>query len=199
MNGDLEKRNLTVDFIRGILAVNICLFHFAYGTLSLTDGNLLAKFSVWNPFRYHLFFLLSGFTIPYMMNKHGYTIDRFGKFIFRRWTRLAPAAYVAVAAMVLLQLASIAVKGRPVNGIPFPGLQWNDIAGNLLLHPTFFDSGFYYNIIQALQVEFEFYLLIALVFGFINKNKSLFLIFLLAALCIAYVAEILLWDLVPLV
>jgi len=59
-----EERNHTIDFIRGVLAINICVFHFVFRTIYITDGNLLAELSVLNPFRYNLFFLISGFMIP---------------------------------------------------------------------------------------------------------------------------------------
>lgn len=110
---ELSGRNSTVDFVRGVTAISICLFHFAYGTISLTDGNFFAKALIWTPFRWHIFFLLSGFVIPGVMDKKRYAIKHAGKFLARRFVRIGPAAYVSMVLMIGLQLSCIYIKGPP--------------------------------------------------------------------------------------
>jgi peptidoglycan/LPS O-acetylase OafA/YrhL len=182
-----KSHNHTLDFLRGILALNVCLFHFAYVTLSTTSGNYLAPLAVLNPFRYTLFFLISGFTIPLAMSRHHYQLKHFGNFMKRRFIRLAPAAYASMALIITLQLASIAVRGWPIRGIAFPGFSWNAIAGNLLFHVKIFDTHWYNHTLSPLQIEFQFYALLALTFAALHYSQAsrmAYLLFLLGVTCV---------------
>jgi len=192
-----ESHNHTLDFLRGVLAVNVCLFHFAYVTLSTTSGNYLAPLAVLNPFRYTLFFLISGFTIPLAMRRHGYKLGHFGRFMKRRFVRLAPAAYVSMLLIVALQLASIALRGWPIRGIAFPGFTWHAIAGNLLFHVKVFGTAWYNYTLSPLQIEFQFYVLLALTFAVLHRSELSRVAYLLALLVVTCVFEFLPYGDVP--
>lgn len=184
-----ESHNHTLDFLRGILAINVCLFHFAYITLSTTSGNYLAPLAVLNPFRYTLFFLISGFTIPLAMRRHGYRLGHFGQFMKRRFVRLAPAAYGSMLLIIVLQLASLTIRGWPLNGVAFPGFTWNAIAGNLLFHVRIFDTTWYNHTLSPLQIEFQFYALLALTFAALHHSQLSRVIYLLVLLAITCLFE----------
>jgi peptidoglycan/LPS O-acetylase OafA/YrhL len=194
-----ESHNHTLDFLRGILALNVCLFHFAYITLSTTSGNYLAPLAVLNPFRYTLFFLISGFTIPLAMRRHHYQLGHFGPFMIRRIVRLAPAAYVSMLLIMMLQLASLTIRGWSLNGIAFPGFTWNAIAGNLLFHVKTFDTAWYNHTLSPLQIEFQFYVLLALTFAALHYSQLSRIAYLLLLLAITAVFEFVPYGDVPVV
>jgi len=194
-----ESHNHTLDFLRGILAINVCLFHFAYVTLSTTSGNYLAPLAVLNPFRYTLFFLISGFTIPLAMGRHGYRLEHFGQFMKRRFVRLAPAAYVSMLLIIALQLASIAWRGWPIRGIAFPGFTWNAVVGNLLFHVKTFGTGWYNDTLSPLQIEFQFYALLALTFTALHGSRLSRVTYLLILLAVTGIFEFIPYGDVPVV
>jgi len=182
-------RNHSIEFIRGILVVGVCLFHFSYGTLSLTDHNWLSEFAVKNPFRYNLFFLISGFMIPYSLHLNHYDLKKFGWFLLKRWIRLAPAAYLAMLGMILLQLVSFSSKGRYINGVPFPGFNANAILGNLFINVDLFDGLWYNNTLFVLQIEFTFYIFIGIIFNFLIKEKLKAIIILIILNTVSLIVE----------
>ena len=194
-----DSHNHTLDFLRGILALNVCLFHFAYITLSTTSGNYLASFAVLNPFRYTLFFLISGFTIPLAMRRHGYRLEHFGQFMKRRIVRLAPAAYISMLLIISLQLASIALRGWPIRGIAFPGFAWNAVVGNLLFHVKTFGTAWYNHTLSPLQIEFQFYALLALTFVVLHHSQLSRVAYLLVLLAITCVFEFIPYGDLPVV
>lgn len=133
------------------------------------------------------------------MSVHGYRVGHFFQFMKRRVVRLAPAAYVSMLLIIALQLASIALRGWPVRGIAFPGFSWNAIAGNLLFHVRVFDTQWYNHTLSPLQIEFQFYALLALTFSALNYNAASRIAYLLLLLAVSCLFEFIPYGDVPVV
>ena len=98
----MGERNHTVDALRALAALWVCLFHFtsatgigAYGYLGVT-----------------IFFVISGFIVPYSMMRGGYTIAAWPTFMLKRLARLEPP-YLASIGLILALGAFDMFRGFP--------------------------------------------------------------------------------------
>lgn len=135
-----------------------------------------------------VFFVISGFVIPYSMHYSGYKLSHFGNFMVRRLIRIVPAAYLAVILLVSLHFLSIFYQGRPIEGY-FE----MDFSASKLFHNAFFTADFfksvdwYLPIYWTLAIEFEYYLVIGLFFPLlIHPNHKVKLATFIFLLCCWY-------------
>ena len=141
----MEKRNHTVDALRAFAALWVCLFHFtaatgigAYGYLGVT-----------------IFFVISGFIVPYSMMRGGYTIAAWPTFMLKRLVRLEPP-YLASIGLILALGAFDMLRGFPQ--------EWTaaQIAGHLGYANAFLGLPWLNGPYWSLAVEFQFYILMGL-------------------------------------
>ncbi|HRH68105.1 MAG TPA: acyltransferase [Flavobacteriales bacterium] len=167
-----------LDALRGLAALSVVLFHFGVAILPSLLPNPMTEILRPGRMGLHVFFVISGFILPYAMHASGYTWSKLGAFMARRWVRLGPPAYIAACGMILYYLVSIWSIGRPVSGFDFPGFSAGAILRNLtftvgLTDPPGTDSGGeWYNFVYwSLAVEFEFYLLLGLLFPLLMDQR----------------------------
>lgn len=159
----------SLDYLRGIAAVSVCLFHFTDKHKYLPDGDLLKQTFQYGHFGVEMFFIISGFVIPYALSAGSYTLSRFMTFMKKRILRIEPPYLLCVLLALALNylttktpfyqgpsfkfdIAQIAYHVGYLN--PFLGKDW--------LNPVFW----------TLAIEFQFYIFIALVFPLINHRKT---------------------------
>ncbi len=180
-----------LNLLRGIAALMVVLFHLTcfQGVKSpvLSEGNWLRSLGSHGDMGVYLFFVISGFVIPYSMHRAGYTIRNAGRFLLKRLARLEPP-YIACLVLTLLVNAYLMHKwGQEVHLDPV----------RILLHigyliPFTFGEYEWYNIIfWTLAIEFCFYLLMALVFPLFTHRfwwvkVLVFLAFLIAPFCYSH-------------
>lgn len=92
--GRLQPERLqAVEYVRGIAAVAVMWFHFTY---RLPEG-VLRTSGLYGYLGVQVFFVISGFIIPYAMDLRGYRLGRDSlSFIARRIVRLEPPYLVSV-------------------------------------------------------------------------------------------------------
>lgn len=181
----INKRNKigTVEVIRGIAALSVCLFHFQanmqvsgleqkyFNKLQLFLGSIFSH----GHLGVQAFFVLSGFIIPFSMVKAGYKLNDFFRFFARRCARIEPPYIISILlAIALYYLSSLApgFKGKPFD----IGL------GSFLSHLGYLPEHLGYDwilpVYWSLEAEFHFYILIGLILPFVWKSqKALFLFF----------------------
>ncbi len=157
----------SIDFLRGFAALSVCLFHFTTHFLS-----------EWNPLRVpfehghlgvELFFVISGFIIPYSLWRKKYTISGFGKFIKARLLRLHPAYLGSVLIMVGVVLMP--------NILPEPfrkpaSIDWGNVVLHFFYLPPFVGQQWLNIIYWSLAAELQYYVLLGLGFSLIiHPNK----------------------------
>ena len=129
-----------------------------------------------------IFFVISGFVIPYSLFQAGYTIAAFGRFLLKRVVRIDPAFLIsALLCLVLWYLASFTPGFR--GDSPDPSYLYlishvgylNDILDLPWLNPVFW----------SLAIEFQYYILIALLFGLIANKNPVVLVFSILILSLA--------------
>ena len=102
-----------------------------------------------------VFFILSGFVIPYSLSRRPYERGSACRFLLRRFARIQPAYLTAIAfSVIILKI----VLGRP------DSLGFVDLLSNAFYLVPFTDSPWLLNVAWTLGVEAQFYILVALVY-----------------------------------
>ena len=96
-----------VHTLRGLASLAVCWFHFAYaGNLDTGIARQVARYgSLGVP----VFFVISGFVLPYSLWKGAYGLKLYGRFILKRIARLDPPYIAAIIVTVGLGYASSAL------------------------------------------------------------------------------------------
>jgi peptidoglycan/LPS O-acetylase OafA/YrhL len=151
----VQQRNHTLDALRAIAAVWVCLFHYtaatgvgAYGYLGVT-----------------IFFVISGFIVPYSMMRGGYTIAAWPTFMLKRLARLEPP-YLASIVVILALGAFDAVRGFT------PDWTAKQIAGHLGYANAFLGLPWLNAPYWSLAVEFQFYVVIGLALPLLMRART---------------------------
>lgn len=165
-----------LDNLRAIAAWSVCLYHFICTTTGLIDHTSLTYYCFsFGKYGVHLFFMISGLVIPWSLYYSNYQLKNFYKFFIKRLIRLEPPYLVSVALMVTILFFR---KYSPV---------YNNTAilvtvKQVLLHlgyliPFFKDMTWVNNIYWTLAIEFQYYLVIGLLYLlFVSKKGYLRLI-----------------------
>jgi len=163
----------SIDALRGIASLAVCWFHMTNG---YAEDSLVRTSGRYGWLGVEVFFVLSGFIIPYAMFSGGYVFRSGWKiFISKRILRIEPPYLLAILMVFALAHASSMAPG--FKGAPppeFVSMQTllhvgylAGIAGYPWLNPVFW----------TLAIEFQFYLLVSLVFGGLShKTKRVVLL-----------------------
>lgn len=152
----------TVHSLRGLAAMAVAFFHFSNGNPSFYVPALLRDIGSFGWLGVEIFFVISGFILPYSLWRAGYRLSpaNFGRFVLKRVIRLDPPYFASIALSLVLLYAAARAPG--FSGTPFHldpmqlGLHvgyLNGIAGVPWLNPVYW----------TLAIEFQFYLLTALI------------------------------------
>lgn len=160
----------SVDALRGIAALLICSYHFLNhqdetGFL-LSEGNVIRQYSSFLPPAVFVFFLLSGFVITASLSKRNFQLKNFYSFLTRRWVRME-IPYIASILIYMFIAFAWSVYGNTKFSIDLERFLHH------LVYTTHIVGLEWYNqIYWTLAIEFQFYILIALLFSFIISQKS---------------------------
>ncbi|MGV3638603.1 MAG: acyltransferase family protein, partial [Flavobacteriales bacterium] len=160
-----------LDPMRGVAALAVVIFHYLGSVLPTLRPNGVEHIVEYGKLGVQVFFVISGFVIPYAMQRSGYIWSGWWRFMLRRFVRIAPPAYIAALAMIMFHLLSLVVNGRPIDGDPFPGFSFAAIFGNLTFTAEYLGVHWYNFVYWSLTVEFEFYLVIAAIMPLIARGS----------------------------
>lgn len=159
-----EQRLTILDSLRGLAAVSVCLFHFAGHDDLLPDG-FLKSLSKYGWLGVVVFFVISGFVIPWSMARGGYHLSQFPRFFLKRLMRLEPPYIVAVVTVVAFTFFYSAVKNRPFPSEPYWWFRVMTHGGYLT---RIFGFDWLDDVYWTLAVEFQYYIVIGLIFPLLN-------------------------------
>jgi len=160
----------SIDTLRGIAALLICSFHFLNhqdetGFL-LSEGNSIRQLSAFLPPAVFVFFLLSGFVITASLSKRNFHVKNFFSFLTRRWVRME-IPYIASILIYLFIAFAWSVYGNTNFTVDLERFLHH------LIYSTHLVGLEWYNeIYWTLAIEFQFYILIALLFSFLVSTNS---------------------------
>jgi peptidoglycan/LPS O-acetylase OafA/YrhL len=140
--------------LRGAAALSVCLLHVSVATFYTFPPSVVAVARL-GDFGVPVFFVISGFVVPFSLLGRGYTIRAFPRFVLRRITRLDPPYFVALALALALAFS------RSLRGTPFPFSN-----ADMLLHVGYLSGlagrPWILSTFWTLGIEFQYYLLIGL-------------------------------------
>jgi len=149
-------------FLRGIAALCVCLYHFTGGALPKLRDPHIEMFFTNGWLGVDIFFVLSGFIIPYSLIGKGYGITDFVSYMKKRVVRINPPAYIAMALVLMQGFFIDYVIAHKVTYTA--GLSWGQIINNMLFTVPFSNYKWILGIFWTLAIEFQFYIIIGLAF-----------------------------------
>ncbi len=161
----------SLDLLRGYAAFLVCLFHLS-ASGNLFGDTLVAKFSSYGGWDgVALFFIISGFVVPFSLRSGGYTIQSFWTFMAKRIIRIDPPYIASIIVAVVLWLQfHYSAEGPPLQLSPTATLlhlgYLIDIA-----KASGYEVGWYVTVYWTLAYEFQFYIAIALLYGFVSAGR----------------------------
>jgi peptidoglycan/LPS O-acetylase OafA/YrhL len=169
-------------FLRGIAALAVCLYHFM--------GNGMDGFKwVESIFGYgylglDLFFIISGFVIPYSMYQGAYSWGRFPKFLLKRSVRIEPPYIMSFLLIVLMRIVHIAIHNWQFYGDTWEYKHdWNQFWLHFVYLNQYFGYDPYSVVYWTLAIEIQFYLLIGLLFPLVISRKKIISVPVFTASC----------------
>ncbi len=164
----------SVDVLRGLASAAVVWFHFT----GLLPPGWLQRSGSYGWLGVDVFFVISGFIIPYALYRGGYTLQRYPRFLAKRIIRLDPPYLVSVAlAIAGIYIGTALSHGPPDPRLTLPGIllhigYLNFIAGYPWLNDAYW----------TLAVEFQYYLLMGLLFPALGSSRGVVRWLTLAAL-----------------
>lgn len=165
----LEIRS--IELLRGLASIMVCVFHISNGnTTFLPDSSLLKKIGEFGWVGVEIFFVISGFVIPYAMYTRRYQIGNFWTFLKKRIIRIEPPYLVSI--VLVLVLGYVSTLSPYYKGAPFY-IDWMNVLSHIGYLNVFTGEPWLNPVYWSLAIEFQYYLLIAVVFGLIVSPKLL--------------------------
>ena len=174
-----------IESIRALAAISVALFHFTNtyhdDTFMVSSEGIRAFFQI-GAQGVEIFYVISGFIIPYALYHGRYKIKNYLPYLFKRLSRLLPPYYVTIALITL--------TGFILHTYVWLGgynIEWRNIAANAvfgidligssdLLLSYFPDNRWINPIFETLKVEVQFYVLIGLLFPLFQKKSHYFIL-----------------------
>ncbi len=164
-----DSRIEILDSLRAMAAFSVCLYHFVCTTTGYVSNKFALALFENGKYGVDMFFVISGFVIPYSMYRGNYSLKKIKTFFLKRLSRLEPPYLVSIG-LALLVLFLRQMAGLPID---HAALSLKQFAAHFLYLVPFIDDVKWLNqVYWTLAVEFQYYLLMSLVFlGFIHKNS----------------------------
>lgn len=169
-----RKYLVGLEFLRAIAALSVCLFHYSGGMLpKLVVPGAKVAFSK-GYLGVDIFFVISGFIIPYSLVGKNYRVKGFYAYIKKRILRINPPAY---ASMVLVLMQGFIIDKVINHASTYTGgLSWIQMVHNLLFTIPFTHYKWINGIFWTLAIEFQFYLFIGLLFNFLFARNVIWFV-----------------------
>ncbi|HEY2582761.1 MAG TPA: acyltransferase [Mucilaginibacter sp.] len=162
-----KTRIYSVQNLRGIAALMVCIFHLT-SNLNIIDP--LKRVSIFGYLGVQIFFVISGFVIPWSLYNEHYKLKNFFSYLLKRFTRIEPPYVVSI--FLFLFLNYLAAKTGIYRGAPFL-LDIKQLLLNIVYLPKCFGFNWIQPVYPTLLVEFQFYILIGLIFPLLKSDKKL--------------------------
>lgn len=163
----MQKRIDGIDFLRGIASLAVCWYHFTNSDPTYLSEGILKLSGKYGWLGVEIFFVISGFIIPYALHRAGYRLSDYATFLIKRITRLDPPYLISIAVSILLIYLSL-----------FFGPKEHDPRLNvvgILLHLGYLNMFFNYpwvnEVYWTLAIEFQYYLLMGLIFPLVSSGR----------------------------
>jgi peptidoglycan/LPS O-acetylase OafA/YrhL len=153
---EIKTYNIVIlDSLRAFAAISVCLFHFVCTTTGYIKGEwILELFSI-GKYGVQMFFVISGFVIPWAMFNARFEFKNFFTFLFKRLARLEPPYIFSVFLVLIILFLREYLLGLNTDHIHVSVKQ-------VLLHfgyliPFFEEYKWLNQVYWTLAIEFQYY------------------------------------------
>jgi peptidoglycan/LPS O-acetylase OafA/YrhL len=168
----VQRRHISgLALLRGLAALSVGLYHYTGAVLpKLNVPEIQAIFkNGW--LGVEVFFVISGFVIPYSLLGKNYSPRKFFPYIAKRIVRINPPAYLA---MLLVLAQWYLIDYALSHHISYTkDVTASRLVNNILFTVPFSEQGWVIGIFWTLAIEFQFYLFIGLFFPLMFEKKQL--------------------------
>lgn len=164
------NRVYQIDMLRGVAAALVLLSHLTtYKNPNYNIPAWLQSLGVHGRLGVEIFFVVSGFVIPYSLHQAGYRLSAFPTFLLKRIIRIDPP-YIATIALTA-GLAFAASLAPNFQGVKFP-FTWYQTLLHLGYLADICNSKWIVPVFWTLAIEFQYYLLIGASFPLLAHTKK---------------------------
>jgi peptidoglycan/LPS O-acetylase OafA/YrhL len=158
-----------LDSLRAFAAFSVCLFHFIYTVTVFIDSELVKTLLSTAHYRVQMFFVISGFVIPWSLFHSDYSIKNYFTFSLKRFIRLETPYIVSL-------MLAIALTYLPTISPHYNNVDITPTTNQIVLHFGYlipFVEGQHWirPVYWTLAVAFQYYLSIGLLFPLITHKK----------------------------
>jgi peptidoglycan/LPS O-acetylase OafA/YrhL len=151
-----------MDMLRGVAAISVCLFHCCFAGEFLPHESVLSTIAQFGDKGVQIFFILSGYIIPYSLYQSKYTPRNIGNFLLRRILRIHPPYLLAL--FLTVTSLSLVLK-QPLD------LSVESVLNNFFYTVPYSSSPWLLNVSWTLGIELQFYFVVGLFFPFFCSKK----------------------------
>jgi len=159
-----------IETLRAIAALMVIIYHFTNfqneGNYIVENVNIRSLTSFFAQ-GVEMFYIISGFVIFYSLSKNAYRITNFGTYILKRIIRIIPLYWATIFSIGIINY----ILSNWIWSSPYE-FDFTEILGNMFFVVDSFPDLHWMNpIFITLKVEFQFYILIGVLFTLLSKNK----------------------------
>jgi peptidoglycan/LPS O-acetylase OafA/YrhL len=177
------QRIKTLDGLRGLAALSVCIFHFTNSNSNFLSDGILKKSGSYGFLGVAVFFVISGYVLCNSLLKSKYEIKKFPIFISKRLIRLEPPYLLSLVLVIILNYLSERTN-------IYQGQRQNFDFVRILSHLGYFTEILGYKwfnpVYWTLAIELQFYILLGIIFPFFYSKTYKFFIVILILLLINY-------------
>jgi peptidoglycan/LPS O-acetylase OafA/YrhL len=184
-----EKKHVPVlDSLRAIAALSVCFFHFVCGPIGFIKNETITGIFHFGLYGVQLFFVISGFVIPWSIHKYHYQIKNYFKFLLKRFIRLEPPYLVSIG--LVIAFFFIRKLYSDVPDVRLPVLDAKQTLLHLGYLIPFTDYNWMCRVYWTLAIEFQFYLFMGLFyFVIIRKELAIRILGYVAVLAVSFIGS----------
>ncbi len=165
---DDAERVRVVDLLRGFAAVSVTWYHLTGGGKFLPHLPVLARLSHYSYLGLDVFFVISGFVLPWSLYRANYRLRSYGSFLLRRVVRIDPPYLCVIVLTLILGYLSSHTPGF-AGAQPFIG--WAAVFGHIAFLNAFTGQPWLSPVFWTLAIEFQYYVLIGLIFPLVVSSS----------------------------
>ncbi|MBX7124416.1 MAG: acyltransferase [Cyclobacteriaceae bacterium] len=166
-----SARLASVQMLRGVAAAMVCALHFTCGAIHyIPDGHPVKRLALLGNYGVQIFFVISGFVLPYAMARQGYQLRNFGSFLLRRIVRIDPPYLASILVVLAVMFLSSIHPFYQNEGFQ---LDWLTALLHIGYLNPFFHKPWLNPAYWTLAIEFQFYILLGLLFAAFKDGSTL--------------------------
>jgi len=178
------QRNIEIiELLRIVAALAVMWFHFTNGNAGFLEPGILKLSGAYGYLGVEVFFVISGFIIPYSMWRSHFRLkNHWLTFFKKRIARLYPAYFLTIILIIFLWYLSALVPGFRGEA---PQILLKDVISHLFFLNSLLGREWFNPVFWTLAIELQYYLVIVLIYAAISSPKLLIRFIAYCLLCLA--------------